>query len=236
MTMNRIATGEQTLSAEALVRDYGPIVSSLCRRMIRDAEEARDAAQEAWMEIVDSLPSFEGRARISTWIYAVASRVIRRYGQKERLYSIRFLREYFSGDDLPSPYEDDLERREWVKSMCDRCLVGTLQCLDRDARLAYLFRDVVELPYPEIARVMELEETTVRKMISRARKRLNHFLSDRCSLHNPGGACRCRMRRWVQEIDLPEEYEKIRASVRRVRVFKESDQILPRKNFWENLL
>lgn len=51
--------------AEEIARSYGPLVSSICRRMLRDPEAARDAAQEAWVQILKSLPSFRGEAKLS---------------------------------------------------------------------------------------------------------------------------------------------------------------------------
>ena len=59
-----------------LVARYGKMVSSISRRMIRDEETARDAAQEAWLEVVRNLNSFRGESKVSTWIYAIAIRVI----------------------------------------------------------------------------------------------------------------------------------------------------------------
>jgi hypothetical protein len=41
-------------SAEQIARTYGPLVSSVCRRMLRDPEAAREAAQEAWVQILSS--------------------------------------------------------------------------------------------------------------------------------------------------------------------------------------
>jgi len=49
-----------------IVNDYGSLVSSICRRMLRNDEDVKDAVQEAWMEILKGLPKFRGEAQIST--------------------------------------------------------------------------------------------------------------------------------------------------------------------------
>jgi len=61
-------------------------------------------------------------------------------------------------------------------------------------------------------------------------------MKDLCILLNPAGNCRCRMKKWVQEINLPREYEKVRNVVQHVNFYKQSEMVLPQKDFWKNLL
>ncbi|MBI4672040.1 MAG: sigma-70 family RNA polymerase sigma factor [Chloroflexi bacterium] len=112
---------QDAVSIPALVENYGRMVSSLCRRMIDDEETARDAAQEAWLEIIKSLPSFRGDSKVSTWIYAITCRVVMHRAQAEKIYSTRFLKGYFHEKerDLPS-FSHDWEKKLWVKEMCDK--------------------------------------------------------------------------------------------------------------------
>jgi RNA polymerase sigma-70 factor (ECF subfamily) len=95
---------------------------------------------------------------------------------------------------------------------------------------------MAELPYEEIAKILEKEEPTIRKMISRARKKLNYFLKDECILYNPQAKCKCRMNKLVREIDLPGAYERLRKTVLHINVYRESEKILPGKNYWDKLL
>jgi RNA polymerase sigma-70 factor (ECF subfamily) len=219
-----------------LVEEYGRMVSALCRRMIRDPERARDAAQEVWLQVLRSLPSFAGRSRLSTWIYTIARRVISRQARKERLYSTRFLSGYFRRPEEVEVPPGVADERLWIRQQCDQCLVGILHCLDNRARLAYLFRDLAGLAYGEIADVLSMEEPAVRQLVCRSRARLRRFLNDECFLFNPRGSCNCRMKPHLQRIDLAAEYARIRRSVRTVEFLRASEQALPRANDWENLL
>ncbi len=220
--------------AEEIARAYGPLVSSICRRMLRDPEAARDAAQEAWVEILKSLPSFRGEAKLSTWIFTIARRHLSRHARRDQVYSTRFLRDYFHGDALPAPEERE-SRQAWVREMCDKCLTGILHCLDWESRLAYVFREIAGLGYGEIAEVLDCRPEAARQLTSRAKRRLRHFLRDECGLYDAQAPCRCRMRRWVEEVDLPAEYARLRRTVNRVRLYRESEQVLPKKNYWEAL-
>ncbi len=44
------------------------------------------------------------------------------------------------------------------------------------------------------------------------------------------------MRAWVEEVDLPSEYEKLRTIAARARLYRESERILPSRNYWEKIL
>jgi RNA polymerase sigma-70 factor (ECF subfamily) len=204
--------------------------------MTRDEDAAREAAQEVWLAVLEGLPSFRGEARLSTWIYAVTWRVVSRYAQTQRTYSTRFLSAYFESEGEPAaPSGSDADHELWVRSMCDQCLCGIAQCLEPETRLAYLLRDVAELGYDDIGDVLAVRPATARQMVSRARRKLNRFLSGHCSLADPDGPCRCRMRRHVAAVDLPAEYARVRRTALHARVFKESEQVLPPRDYWLEL-
>jgi RNA polymerase sigma-70 factor (ECF subfamily) len=94
---------QYSVSAGQLVYDYGSMVSAICRRMMQDEETAREAAQEIWLEVIKSLPSFQGRSKLSTWIYTIAYRMAIRCSQKEKIYSTKFLRDYFRSGERDYP-------------------------------------------------------------------------------------------------------------------------------------
>jgi len=72
---------------EEITKECRGLVSALSHRMIQNPEIAKDAAQEAWMEILKSLKTFKGESKISTWIYTIVSRVILRQAKNEKVYS-----------------------------------------------------------------------------------------------------------------------------------------------------
>mgnify|MGYP002407309267 CR=1 FL=1 len=231
-----LSSENRNLSLNDVAHTYGKLVSSVCRRMIQDQELAKDASQEVWVQIVKNYPTFKGESKLSTWIYSITSRVCVAYARNEKYYSTRFLKTYFSGDELQIPVSDDIEKKLWVREMCDKCLTGVLHCLDTEPRLAFLFRDVAQLPYEEIAYILGKDGTTVRKMVSRSRKKLRNFLSNQCILFNPQGVCYCRMKKHVCEVNLHKEYQKLRELVSRINIYHESEQLLPTKNYWINYL
>jgi len=219
-----------------IIRQYGPLVSSIARRMIANPVLAEDAAQNAWLEILKSLPTFQARSALSTWIYTIASRVIMRTIQKERVYTRREMAALFDKMQHYIPAPADIERELRVKETCDKCLTGFLYCLDTESKLAFLLRELGDLPSHEIAVILDKNAASVRQIISRSKKKLTAFMDDRCFLFNPEGSCTCRIKKEAVEIDLPATVHKMKQMLGKVRFYKAMDRILPRKNYWKKYL
>jgi len=120
--------------------------------------------------------------------------------------------------------------------MCDRCLTGILHCLEPEARIIYVFKEIAGLSYSEIADIVEKGETTVRQIGSRARRKLANFMNDECMLYNPNGKCRCRMKRHITNTGLAEEYRKIKDVLNQVSVFQRFEKVFPKRDYWEKLI
>ena len=65
-----------------------------------------------------------------------------------------------------------------MRQMCDQCLAGILHCLNNEARIAYILREITEVSYGDIARILDKDDAAVRKIISRSRRKLKNFLDD----------------------------------------------------------
>ena len=217
------------------IEEYGKMISILAKRMISRKDVAEEAAQEVWLEVVKSLPSFREESKVSTWIYTIAKRVISRYAKSERVHTTEFLHDYITGNDRDIPNDLDMDKELWIKEECDRCLTGLFHCLTNEARLVYILRDVVQLPYGEVGVIMDMDDQTVRKSLSRSRAKLRSFLSGNCRIFNQHSDCKCRMNTLLEGIDLPNEYQRIREIGKRISIFKQAEQILPTKNYWENI-
>ena len=153
--------------------------------MFRNEDDALEAAQEAWVEVLASLPGFREESKLGTWIYKVVYRKVLRLKVESRRRSLRELRIAYHGPDFVAPDRSLPDIELWAKETCRDCMRGVLFCLDSDSRLVFVFRFVVELPYEEISRVMDKSEVAVRKIASRARKLVSRFLNSECGLVNP---------------------------------------------------
>jgi len=214
------------MNPEELHRQFAEPILRLSRRMIRNRDTAADAAQEAWAEIVRSLPSFQGRSSIATWVYTIARRTIMRTALKEKRYSTRFLAEFFelNADEGLAQYAalPDDSRLEWLRSQCEACLTAILHCVHNDDRFIYLLRRVANLSYAEIAEVMEKSEIAVRQIQSRSSRKIAGFLSGHCPLYNPQGNCRCKLKAPLER--MPDAWAPIRKVSRKLYFLREADR------------
>lgn len=224
------------VKVEKLIKSDGPMVSAICRRMIQNEEVAKEAAQEAWSQVIKSIDSYENRSAISTWIYKITYRVALNYAQNEKIYSLQHLKDFFRSEDNIVEPARGVEKELWVKENCNKCLVGILHCLTNEDRLIYILKDISRLSYTDLETVTEIPSTALRKRITRIRKKLKDFLDDECLLYNPRGTCNCRMKPYVREINLEKEFQRIREMVKHVGFFSLSHRILPKKNYWEKFL
>ena len=150
---------------ETLVRAYQHRVFGVAVRMLGNRAEAEDIAQEAFLRAHRSIAEFRGEAKLSTWLYAIVSRLcLNRLASGER-------RRVRAGDDtlmrLPSTdtgAAEALEREERAAALED-----AIASLPEERRIVVVLRDVEGLSYEEIAQALALEPGTVRSRLHRAR-------------------------------------------------------------------
>jgi len=169
--VRRLRAGDRR-AFEDLVRAQQHRVYGLALRMLGNAAEAQDVAQEAFLRAHRGLAEFRGDARLSTWLHAIVSRLClnRLAGSERRL--ARHGEEALArlADDRPGP-DQALERGE-----LEEALHRAIGELPEERRIVVVLRDVEGLAYEEIAEVLELPVGTVRSRLHRARLDLKEKL------------------------------------------------------------
>ncbi len=162
--VERLRAGEPA-AFEELVKTYQHRVFGVAARMLGSAAEAEEIAQEVFLRVHRSIAEFRGEAKLSTWLYAIASRLC-----LNRLASGARRRERAEEDVLseaPTGEADAaaaLERGE-----VEAALRQAIAALPEERRIVVVLRDVEGLSYDEIAAALDLEPGTVRSRLHRAR-------------------------------------------------------------------
>lgn len=182
-------------AVEELVRAIQDDVFNLAVRMLGDADDARDATQEALVRIVAGLGTYRGESRFRTWVYRVAANSLldARGARRRRENSFDETAALLdAGLVRTAPGDaDDPSRAALAGEVKLFCTHGMLLCLDRPHRLAYILGEILELPGEDAAAVLEIAPEAFRKRLSRARRAMEAFLQARCGLANPSVPCRC---------------------------------------------
>ena len=175
---------EEQLIREVLDGDtqaYGEIVERFQSRLYNSMlqitgthEEAEDVVQESFVQAYVKLSSFHGNSKFFTWLYRIAfNNALSRQRRKRNDLSIEQSREITGSDPedrLESP-DEPLMREERVSLVHQ-----ALQMLTDEHRQILVLREMEELPYEEIAAILNINIGTVRSRISRARGQLKNNL------------------------------------------------------------
>jgi RNA polymerase sigma-70 factor (ECF subfamily) len=185
----RAQAGEQR-AFEMLVVKYRRRIQRLIGRIVRDADQVEDLAQDTFIRAYRALPHFRGDAAFYTWLYRIAINVA-----KKAQVQIRRDPVVMQSSLLPVGDDDDSSRLEIGR--CDEAtpeallaskqvaetVNAAIEALSDDLRQAVLLREVEGLSYEEIAEAMNCPIGTVRSRIFRAREaiaaRLRPLLSTR---------------------------------------------------------
>jgi RNA polymerase sigma-70 factor (ECF subfamily) len=173
--LRRLRIGE-ALAFEELVRAYQHRVFGVAVRMLGNAAEAEEVAQEAFLRAHRALHEFRGDAKLSTWLYAITSRLcLTRLGSGER----SMIRQ---GEDSVMRLAHDADPPDAVleQTELEGALHRAIAELPDDRRIVVVLRDLEGLSYEEIAEALDLPTGTVRSRLHRARldlkEKLERFL------------------------------------------------------------
>src|SRR5688572_8786840 len=97
-------------------------------------------------------------------------------------------------EGLSSDGPSEAERSLLTEEVKIGCTLGMLQCLDRPHRLAYVVGEIMELPGPEAAGVLQITPALFRKRLQHAREAIESFTRNYCGLASDTAACACHRR------------------------------------------
>jgi len=169
--VERLRAGEAR-AFEELVRRYQHRVFGVALRMLGNAAEAEEVAQEAFLRVHRAIGEFRGESKLSTWLYAITSRLcLTRLGAGDR----RLGRE---GEEtllrLANGHANPVAAAE--RSELEAALHRAIAELPEDRRIVVVLRDLEGLAYEEIAAALALPVGTVRSRLHRARLDLKEKL------------------------------------------------------------
>jgi RNA polymerase sigma factor, sigma-70 family len=161
--------GGDTAAFTALVRRHETRVYNLCLRILGSPEDALDATQETFVTTLRKLGQFRGEAAFTTWLHRVAVNAcydeLRRQRRRPMLHSIH--RDDDDRDRTPEPGPPVRDHADAVAGILDAG--AALAQVPEDFRTALVLADVQDLPYEEIARILDVPVGTVKSRVHRGR-------------------------------------------------------------------
>lgn len=182
---------------DKLYRDHVDLMYRYAHRLCGEAEAAKDLVQETFLNAYRGLKNFRGEARISTWLYTIASRACmrmrrKRKGEPEHELSLDEFVPTSEGEfrlQIPTDEftpEEALQNKE-LRQALDRAI----DALPKKYRMVLVLRDMEGLSAKEVGTIMGLNERAVKSRLHRARLFVRRELSARGIIneddHRSGG-------------------------------------------------
>lgn len=178
----RLRSGDES-AFEELVNENGGRMLSTARRLVRGEDDAHDVVQEAFLLAFRSLPAFEGRSRLSTWLHRIVINValIKLRSRKRRpevsieeqlpRFDASGHRVVEAHDVMDVTPADELHRERMLRLM--------RQCMERlpeSYRVVLMLRDIEDLTTEEAAEAVGIKTVALKVRLHRARQALKTLL------------------------------------------------------------
>ena len=159
---------------DELMRRYKRPILSFVFRMLGNAEDAADVAQDVFVRVYQNLDACRSDAKFSTWLFAMARNAAidrLRWRARHPTESMESAPEIA----MPSGTAEDVNTRE-----IGRQIAAAVDKLPEDQRTALVLSEYQGMSYAEIAGVMRCSEKSVESRLYRAKQTLREAL--RCLL------------------------------------------------------
>ena len=175
--------GQLRLGHEAafrtLVQRYQDRIYQTALSLLRNPEEAEDVAQEVFVEVYQTVAQFRGEVALSTWLYRQATsralKSLRRARAKKRFaYFTSLLGLHQEVLHEPPDHAHPLVLLEDQQQLL--LLQASIDRLPQSQRIAFTLRYEQELPYEQIAAVLNTTVAAVESLLFRARQSLRQYL------------------------------------------------------------
>ncbi len=153
---------------DELVRRHEVKIHSLCYKMLKNYDDAKDMAQETFLKAYQNVKRFDGRSKFTTWLYRIAVNNCINYMKKERPT------EELKDEILDVPKDDPVER--FRKRQLKEKIYNAIAKLPEVQKSVFTLRALEELPYQEISTILKKPVNTVKVNYHLAVKNLKNYL------------------------------------------------------------
>lgn len=189
------ALGGSNSALEQLVKLHYSYIYNIAIRFVQKPEDAQDLTQEVCIKVITKLAQFNQKSNFRTWLYRIVFNHFLNSKRSKTEAQIFSFEEYGQGLDIDLAEElsaqESIEYKEKIEDFKIGCMTGMLLCLSREQRLVYILGEIFEIDSKTGAELLEISADNYRKILSRARRDLYHFMNNKCGLVNVENPCRC---------------------------------------------
>jgi len=155
------------------------MVYNVCFRLIGNAQDAEDIAQDVFVRAYQYQGQFEGRSEISTWLYRIAVNLSLNFLKRRKRWGWLTL-EFDNPDPAPLPIKepeaDERPDRQFDNQELGQILQMAIQQLPEKQKTAFVLHKLEGLSHQQISEILGISIPSVEARIHRARQTLKKEL------------------------------------------------------------
>ena len=155
----------------SVIRDHQNLIFKICHAYCAHAEDRKDLEQEIMIQLWSARAKFDGRVKISTWMYRIALNTAISFYRKDSRYKAKTASLDASLISMPDSAPETLQQEKL--DLLYR-FIESLNEMDKALMLLYLD----DTSYRAMAEVLGISETNVATKISRIKKSLRAQLNN----------------------------------------------------------
>ncbi len=176
--------------------EFQPKILRYLSRLMGD-DDAEDIAQEVFEKVSLALDGFEGRSKLSTWVYRIATNTaldrvrspsFKRSLERTTLEAIKA----FESTNVWTTEPENPTDQKFIRKEMSQCIREYIDKLSPDHRTVIILKELEGFKNREIADILQVSLDTVKTRLHRARGALKKELDHACNFyHNEQGTLAC---------------------------------------------
>ena len=175
--MVRVKAGDQDAFEQLVERHQGAVIGTVAK-MLGDATEAHDVAQQVFIRVWKSAGRYQPKAKFTTWLFTITRNLV--FNEMRRRKRRQEVSMEAKEEEQHKELAEDGGARPDEATLHDELLAKVeqaIQALPEKQRMAVILRRYEEMPYEDIGKILKLSLPAVKSLLFRARAQLKELLS-----------------------------------------------------------
>jgi len=167
-------------SFRILIDKYRDRIYNTSLGIVQNYDDAEDLVQEVFVEVFQSINSFRGDSKLSTWIYQITVRKsLDEIRRKKRKKSSGLIQRLFKNEDNEPLFDKpDLNHPGVILENKEKAniLFKAIDILPKNQKVAFTLHKMEGLSYIEISEIMKMSVGAIESLMQRAKENLRKYL------------------------------------------------------------
>jgi RNA polymerase sigma-70 factor (ECF subfamily) len=166
---------------KTIIDQWGEMVYNTVLGIVQNETDAEDVTQEVFVQVYESVDSFKGDSKFSTWLYRIAiTKSLDHLRRKKRKKRFAFVRSLFGNTEQEDIHPPDFNHPGVAMENKENAveLFKAINQLPENQKTAFTLNKLEGLSYQEVSEIMETTVSSVESLLHRARLNLRKSLED----------------------------------------------------------